>query len=54
MFYRAGDENTRNTKGTGLGLYLTKKIIKDHNGNITVQDNTPSGCIFAISLYTTV
>lgn len=53
-FYRAGDENTRNTKGTGLGLYLTKKIIKDHNGNITVQDNTPSGCIFAISLHTTV
>jgi K+-sensing histidine kinase KdpD len=52
-FYRAGDENTRNTKGTGLGLYLTKKIIKDHNGNITVQDNTPSGCIFAISLHTT-
>ncbi len=53
-FYRAGDENTRNTKGTGLGLYLTKKIVKDHNGNITVQDNTPSGCIFAISLHTTV
>lgn len=53
-FYRAGDENTRNTKGTGLGLYLTQKIIKDHNGNITVQDNTPSGCIFAISLHTTV
>lgn len=52
-FYRAGDENTRNTKGTGLGLYLTKKIIKDHNGNITVQDNMPSGCIFAISLHTT-
>ena len=52
-FYRAGDENTRNPKGTGLGLYLTKKIVKDHNGNITVQDNTPSGCIFAISLHTT-
>ena len=52
-FYRAGDENTRNTKGTGLGLYLTKKIITDHNGNITVQDNMPSGCIFVISLHTT-
>ncbi|HRN54935.1 MAG TPA: ATP-binding protein, partial [Agriterribacter sp.] len=52
-FYRAGEENTRNTKGTGLGLYLTKKIITDHNGNITVQDNIPSGCIFVISLHTT-
>lgn len=49
-FYRAGDENTRKTKGTGIGLYLTKKIIKDHNGSITVKDNIPSGCIFAISL----
>ena len=52
-FYRAGDESTRKTKGTGLGLYLTKKIITDHNGNITVQDNIPSGCIFVISLHTT-
>ena len=52
-FYRAGDENTRNTKGTGLGLYLTRKVVTDHNGNITVMDNIPSGCIFAISLNTT-
>lgn len=52
-FYRSGDENTRNTKGTGLGLYLTKRIISNHNGHIAVQDNIPSGCIFAISLHVT-
>lgn len=52
-FYRAGNENTRHTKGTGLGLYLTQRIIKDHKGTIVVNDNTPSGCIFAITLYTT-
>lgn len=51
-FYRAGNENTRQTKGTGLGLFLTKKIVKDHNGNIKVSDNSPSGCIFAITLHT--
>lgn len=51
-FYRAGDEITRKTQGTGIGLYLTKKIIKDHHGNITMEDNIPSGCIFAISLHT--
>ncbi len=50
-FYRPGNENTRSTKGTGLGLYLTKKIAKDHDGNITVTDNTPSGCIFTITLH---
>lgn len=49
-FYRSGDENVRNTKGTGLGLYLTKRIISDHNGFIRLQDNVPSGCIFAVSL----
>jgi two-component system sensor histidine kinase CiaH len=47
-FYRSGTENTRKAKGTGLGLYLTKKIIRDHNGDIFVIDNTPHGSIFVI------
>ncbi len=45
-FYRAGDENVRTTKGTGLGLYLCKKIVEDHKGNIAVVDNQPQGSIF--------
>lgn len=49
-FYRVGNENTRKTKGTGLGLFLTRKIIKDHKGAIRVTDNVPTGCIFAITL----
>jgi len=52
-FYRTGSESTRHTKGTGLGLYLTKRIIRDHKGTINVEDNSPSGCIFAITLQTT-
>lgn len=51
-FYRSGDETTRNTKGTGLGLYLTQKIITDHYGTVAVTDNTPAGSIFAITLPT--
>ncbi len=47
-FYRSGNENTRKAKGTGLGLYLTKKIIEQHNGDIFVMNNTPSGSIFVI------
>ncbi len=47
-FYRSGNENTRKAKGTGLGLYLTRKIITDHNGDIFVMDNTPHGSIFVI------
>jgi two-component system, OmpR family, sensor histidine kinase CiaH len=47
-FYRVGDESTRKTKGTGLGLYICCKIAKAHNGNITVTDNVPHGSIFTV------
>jgi two-component system, OmpR family, sensor histidine kinase CiaH len=51
-FYRIGDERTRTTKGTGLGLYLCKKIAEDHGGDITVEDNQPQGSNFMVSFYT--
>ena len=50
-FYRIGNENTRKTKGTGLGLYITKKIIEDHGFEINITDNTPCGTIFGINFY---
>lgn len=49
-FYRIGNEESRKAKGTGLGLYLTNKIILQHKGRITIKDNTPSGSMFEISL----
>ena len=49
-FFRPGNELTRNSKGTGLGLYISKKIIKSHSGTINVKDNHPSGAIFVIDL----
>lgn len=49
-FYRVGNEYTKEAKGTGLGLYLSKKITEQHGGNITVTDNTPQGSIFTIEL----
>ena len=48
-FYRSGNENKRKTKGTGLGLYLCKKIILFHSGNISVKDNQPNGSIFTVT-----
>ena len=35
-FYRSGQETTRQTKGTGLGLYLCRKIAADHKATIKV------------------
>ena len=47
-FFRVGDEETRDTKGTGLGLFLVKEIVKLHDGEITCKDNLPKGTIFEI------
>ncbi len=49
-FYRSGDEHRRKAKGTGLGLYLSKKIVEDHKGSLTLEDNHPSGAVFKIIL----
>lgn len=47
-FYRIGNESTRKAQGTGLGLYLCSKIAKDHNGDIAVTNNLPTGSNFAV------
>ena len=49
-FYRIGNEESRKAKGTGLGLYLTSKIVLQHKGRIAVKDNAPSGAVFEIAL----
>jgi two-component system, OmpR family, sensor histidine kinase CiaH len=51
-FYRVGNEATRKTQGTGLGLYLCRKIAQAHNGDISVTNNEPSGSTFAVVLKT--
>ncbi|MFT3681879.1 MAG: ATP-binding protein [Ferruginibacter sp.] len=48
-YYRTGNQATKEAKGTGLGLYLTKKIVRQHNASISVNDNKPAGSIFVIS-----
>jgi signal transduction histidine kinase len=47
-FYRVGDENTRSTKGTGLGLFIVKEILRAHKAKIEVDNNTPHGALFII------
>lgn len=49
-FYRVGNEQTRKTKGTGLGLYIVESIIKLHKGFISVEDNTPRGTKFTATI----
>ena len=47
-FYRVGNEDTRIAQGTGLGLYLGRKITRDHKMRLQVSDNKPKGTIFTV------
>lgn len=47
-FYRIGNEETRSTKGTGLGLFIVKYLVEQNNGTISVRDNSPIGTVFEI------
>ena len=49
-FYRLGSEEVRKTKGTGLGLYITKKMVEAHKGKIAIKENKPKGNIFEIKI----
>lgn len=46
MFYRIGDERTRSSSGTGLGLFLVAKLLRQHSAIISISDNQPSGTTF--------
>lgn len=48
-FFRSGNEETRKQKGTGLGLYIVKKMVNQHEGVIQVKKNKPKGSIFVAS-----
>lgn len=48
-FYRVGSEETRKTKGTGLGLYIVKQVLEKHKAYIKVKNNKPTGTIFEVT-----
>lgn len=49
-FYRVGSEETRTTKGTGLGLYLIDQIVSAHGYELSITDNVPTGTVVNIKI----
>jgi len=50
-FYRVPGQNT-SIRGTGLGLYICKKIIQAHQGEMVVESEPGKGTAFSIYLPT--
>ena len=48
-FHRGGPEETRGTKGTGLGLYIVQRLMHGAGGHIEHRHRPGGGSIFAAS-----
>lgn len=49
-FYRGSRREVRQTEGTGVGLYLTRKILEEQGGTVTVRPASVQGSIFTVQL----
>ena len=50
QFSRLADAQTRGIPGSGLGLYISKRIVEAHGGQIWVDSEPGSGAAFSYSL----
>lgn len=48
--YYQGDQGKKKSTGTGLGLYLCRKIIESHSGQISLTSTPGEGTTFSVSL----
>ena len=49
-FYRLDPELTRGVGGTGLGLYITRELVRRMNGRVDVESREGEGSTFSVEL----
>jgi signal transduction histidine kinase len=49
-FYRGDDSLTAKVRGSGLGLSITRRILRDHGGDVLYLPREGGGSIFRIQL----
>lgn len=49
LFSKFVTKTRENDRGTGLGLFITKKIIEAHSGSIKAENNSDKGATFTVS-----
>ena len=50
MFFTGGNPIGDSRRSLGLGLTLCQAIVHAHNGEMTLKDNSPHGCIFSFTV----
>jgi len=49
-FVQLNSSSTRTVGGTGLGLYVCRKLAESQQGSITLTDTPGGGCTFTLEL----
>ena len=49
-FYRGQNETVQKTEGSGIGLYLSRKILEEQGGTLSVKAARHQGSIFVVQL----
>ncbi len=48
-FHRVGSEETRGTKGTGLGLFIVQRLARALGGDVAYRPREPQGSTFVVT-----